>query len=637
MRARLRVLAIALALGVFASVIGAALYLIPNDKIPLVHIVTDLVVHIGVLQSPAAADLGLHPPAILDQANPNIGIITIDETSIANPQAGTPPWPFPRSLYGRLLDRLRAAGAKTVAFDIDFVDPSVDPTQDAAFAAAMRRVPSILAYTVNTTTNGNWGEKPPTADLAPYAAATGFSTVDQPGNVMIGQPPVIRTGSSGKYRNGRFTSLAAAAVETYTGRRIDETQLPRLGASLLFLPPVVTTSQITQSNGAEVQWQTPDFAGAGTISFANALTEPIADLRAFANGRLIYVGATAQALGDYLQTTGGYESGLFSNARYADQLMRHIYLRPAPVWLNVLLIVLLALALALSLALMRPAVGIAVAIAVIVVYAWLNLYLFVHWLYWLDLLHVGIAMGLSTIFVSSFRVLNEGAQRRMVTEMFGMHVSPAIVSDILKQDDPRGALALRGKRVKATIFYSDIRGFTAMSETMTPEEIYGQLNEYFEEMCAIIFKYGGYVDKFIGDCVMAVFSAPYQTPDDARNAVLSAVEQQQKIRELSARWVAEGKREFTVGMGVNTGDVVMGNLGSSSRMNYTVIGDNVNVAARLYNVAKGGEIIISETTYAECKDAVVVTELEPVSVKGKVAPIAIYNVTDIKQNHTPSA
>jgi adenylate cyclase len=240
-------------------------------------------------------------------------------------------------------------------------------------------------------------------------------------------------------------------------------------------------------------------------------------------------------------------------------------------------------------------------------------------------------MLLGTMMVAIYRVLHEGAQKRMVTEMFGMHVSPAIVSDILKQDDPRSGLALTGKRVKATIFYSDIRGFTAMSETMTPEEIYGQLNEYFEEMCKIIFEYGGYVDKFIGDCVMAVFSAPYQTPDDARNAVISAVKQQEKILELSARWMAEGKKEFTVGMGVNTGDVVMGNLGASSRMNYTVIGDNVNVAARLYNVAVGGEIIISETTYAECKELIEVDDREPVSVKGKSAPIAIYNVRSLKE------
>ncbi|HUY11921.1 MAG TPA: adenylate/guanylate cyclase domain-containing protein, partial [Candidatus Dormibacteraeota bacterium] len=130
----------------------------------------------------------------------------------------------------------------------------------------------------------------------------------------------------------------------------------------------------------------------------------------------------------------------------------------------------------------------------------------------------------------------------------------------------------------------------------------------------------------IGDCVMAVFSAPYQTPDDAQNAVLAAIEQQKRIEELAEKWSAQGRKIFTVGMGINTGEVVMGNLGSSSRMNYTVIGDNVNTAARLYNVAKGGQIIISETTYNEVRELIDVTEMEPVTVKGKVEPLRIFDV-----------
>jgi adenylate cyclase len=129
---------------------------------------------------------------------------------------------------------------------------------------------------------------------------------------------------------------------------------------------------------------------------------------------------------------------------------------------------------------------------------------------------------------------------------------------------------------------------------------------------------------------MAVFSAPFQTPDDPAKAVRAAVEQQLLIKQLSAKWEAQGKHAFTVGMGINTGDVVMGNLGATSRMNYTVIGDNVNVAARLYNVAKGGEIVISQATYDHVRDLVDVVEMEPVVVKGKSVPIRIYNVTGIK-------
>jgi adenylate cyclase len=168
-----------------------------------------------------------------------------------------------------------------------------------------------------------------------------------------------------------------------------------------------------------------------------------------------------------------------------------------------------------------------------------------------------------------------------------------------------------------------------MSENMTPEQIYAALNEYFEEMCRLVFAYGGYVDKFIGDCVMAVFSAPNPLPDDPYRAVRSAWDQQQRIAEMMHEWGAAGRKVFTVGMGLNTGEVVMGNLGSSDRLNYTVIGDSVNTASRLYNVAKGGQIIISESTYEEVKDRFVVNELTPVFVKGKVLALRNFEVVGL--------
>jgi adenylate cyclase len=250
-------------------------------------------------------------------------------------------------------------------------------------------------------------------------------------------------------------------------------------------------------------------------------------------------------------------------------------------------------------------------------------------LHWVNLVHVDASIALAALFVALYRTVTEGADKRVITEMFGKHVSPAIVEHMLAHDDPLKALDLSGKRVKVTIFYSDIRGFTAMSEKMSPEEIYGALNEYFEEMCRIVFQYGGFVDKFIGDCLMAVFSAPNPQPDDAYNAVRSAWEQQQKILTMMTEWAAQGRPIFTVGMGLNTGEVVMGNLGSADRLNYTVIGDNVNTAARLYNVAKGGQTIISESTYEEVKDCFVVNELTPVFVKGKALPLRNFEIVGL--------
>lgn len=635
MPAKVRALVIALVLGLIASAIGETLQLLPLGTLPSANRIADLVVHFSLLNS--ASKLGFSAPAYDTQPNPNLGIVTIDDATYKSMG-----FPLPRAMYGTVLRKLKAAGAKAVAFDIDFLGPSKwGAADDAAFAAGMRQVPSVIGYSVGTTTSGQFGAQFPPPTLQQAAANIGFTTVDSPGGYLLGMPLQIDTASTGTNANEKLLSLPAAAVTTFQGHPIDFASIPTFnsggGRVMLVLAPKTESHLI---GGADVD--TTDYPGRGIMSFADVYnTNDIKGLSEFAKGALIYIGSTAAATFDFSTTARGARiPGLYINARMADQLMRGYYLHIAPFWLDVLLAIVLPLISALSFSLMRTSYAIVAGLVAMLAVAYLNAYLFVEHLYWIDLIHVSLAMLLGTMFVAIYRVINEGAQRKMVTNMFGMHVSPAIVKDILSQDDPRGALALRGKRVKATIFYSDIRGFTSMSETMTPEEIYGQLNEYFEEMCKIIFEYGGYVDKFIGDCVMAVFSAPYQTPDDARNAVISAVKQQEKIREMSERWKAEGKKQFTVGMGINTGDVVMGNLGASSRMNYTVIGDNVNVAARLYNVAKGGEIIISETTYAECKELVDVDELEPVMVKGKTQPIHIYNVKDLKAPAaapTPSA
>jgi class 3 adenylate cyclase/CHASE2 domain-containing sensor protein len=622
MPAKIRALVIALVLGALASAIGETLQLLPLNVFPIANRIADLIAHVGILDY--SQQLGYGQPIYDSEPNRDLGIITVDDITYKKMS-----FPFPRCTYGSLLKKLKAAGAKVVVFDIDFVDPSRWGAQDdKCFADGLRAMPSVLAYAINTTSTGRigTGESIDPA-LRPYAKAIGFTTIDTPGGYLIGQPVEIDTGSTGVNSNERLFSVAASGVSTFFGKPLNVAAIPTYQGIMPLLPPRL---QHLQDLATGTETLNAGYAGRGVISFANAYDDSVDELRPFAKGALIYIGGTATALTDFWVTARGRDPGLFVNARFADQMMRGFYLRVAPLWFDILLAIALPLLSALSFTLMRTIQAIFISLFATLVYAYLNLAIFVKLLIWIDLVHVVGAMILGTMFVAIYRVINEGSQRRMVTNLFGMHVSPAIVDDILKQDDPKGTLALKGKRVKATIFYSDIRGFTSMSETMTPEEIYTQLNEYFEEMCNIIFEYDGYVDKFIGDCVMAVFSAPYQTPDDAKNAVIAAVKQQEKILELSAKWKAEGKKEFTVGMGINTGEVVMGNLGASSRMNYTVIGDNVNVAARLYNVAKGGEIIISETTYAECKDIVEVDEREPVAVKGKTQPISIYNVKTIK-------
>ena len=609
---RFRKLGVSLALAVCASAVGATLYLLPLSKLNFANRIEDYRVH---------ADALSHGPS-LQEPNDSLALITIDEESIGNARAGLGNWPFARSVYGRLLNRLSQAGAKTVAFDIDFLEPSADRSQDAAFAAAARHIPTIIGYTVTTTSSGIPGaELPP--PIFRSAMKPGFTTIDTPGGVVIGQPLRIAPMPAG-FPGGAADSLALAAAQAYRGAGIDPRFVPTFNGELVIVP-FREAGHVDLSQRAGAQAVDVGFVSQ-SLSFADALTAPIDQLRIFAHGRLVVVGATAQALSDFAPTIDGLYPGVYVHARLIDQLLSGTFVRPAPRWLDLALIVLLPLLLAAALSQLRPPVAIGLALIAILAYVALAAALFVYRLYWLDLLHVAIAMVMAALAVVAYRVLTEAAQRRFVTEIFGRHVSPAVVHDLLKSDDPKAALALSGKRAKATIFYSDIRGFTAASERMSAEAIYDQLNEYFEAMCDIIFQYGGYVDKFIGDCIMVVFSAPEQTPDDARKAVEAALEQQRMIEELGRRWQAEGKKPFSVGMGINTGSVVMGNLGSSARMNYTVIGDDVNVAARLYNVAAGGQIIVSESTYEEVKDAFELRELAPVTVKGKSAPLRCFEV-----------
>jgi adenylate cyclase len=608
---RFRRLGISLALAACAGVAGAAFYLAPFNSLAFANRIEDYRVLADVLVRTSA----------YEEPNDALALITIDEESIGNARAGLGAWPFKRNVYGKLLRRLAQAGARAAVFDIDFLEPSADPSQDAAFASAARAIPTVIGYTVTTTSAGIPGAELPPPPLR-SAMQLGFTTIDTPGGVVIGQP--LRIVPMPQVPGGAALSLALAATDTYRGRLVDTRAIPTLRGEILIVPfheaGHIDTTQRAGAQAVDVGFVSQ------SLSFADALTAPAEQLRIFARGRLVVIGATAQALPDFAPTVNGLYPGVYVHARLIDQLLTGMFVRPAPDWLNLAVIVLLPLLLAAGLAQLRPPIAIALALLTILAYICFAAALFAYRLYWLDLVHVAGAMVFAALAVVAYLVLTEAAQRRFVTEIFGRHVSPAVVADILKSDDPKAAFALAGKRAKVTIFYSDIRDFTATSERMTAEAIYDQLNEYFDAMCEVIFRYGGYVDKFIGDCIMVVFSAPAQTPDDARKAVEAALEQQRVIRELGKRWESEGKPPFTVGMGINTGSVVMGNLGSSSRMNYTVIGDDVNVAARLYNVAAGGQIIVSESTYNEVKDFFELRELEPVTVKGKSAPLRNFEV-----------
>ncbi len=203
------------------------------------------------------------------------------------------------------------------------------------------------------------------------------------------------------------------------------------------------------------------------------------------------------------------------------------------------------------------------------------------------------------------------------------YLSPNIVDKVLAS---KQEIQLGGEKNKVTILFADIRGYTRMSQQMNVNEIVEMLNEHFTEMTHIIFQHGGTLDKFIGDSVMAVFGSPFSSDNDEYNAIMAAQAMQQAMKKRNEIRQQRNQIPFQIGIGINTGDVITGNIGSPEKMDYTVIGDTVNLAARLQGIAKGGEIIVGDETYQPVKDKFEFTLCGEVSLKNILYPVQCYCV-----------
>jgi len=263
--------------------------------------------------------------------------------------------------------------------------------------------------------------------------------------------------------------------------------------------------------------------------------------------------------------------------------------------------------------------------SVFVIWLATTFYYFICKQVWVEYTPVALLIIFIYILITTWRFFTEEKEKRWLKKTFGQYLSPAVINEIMKSPD---ALALGGKRQEMTVLFSDIRGFTTISEASSPEEVVALLNEYLTKMTEIVFKYQGTLDKFIGDAVMAFWNAPVEQKDHPRRAVLCAIDMIEELKKLQVKWRAEGKPVLDIGIGVNTGDMVVGNMGSLERMDYTVIGDNVNLGSRLESLNKEFKthIIISESTYNNVRDIVNARSLGSTKVKGKEKAVQIYGV-----------
>jgi class 3 adenylate cyclase/GAF domain-containing protein len=233
---------------------------------------------------------------------------------------------------------------------------------------------------------------------------------------------------------------------------------------------------------------------------------------------------------------------------------------------------------------------------------------------------------LDAIAKQSDSAVFEDIEKNAIKNAFQRYVSPEVINDILAEPDKN---YLNTDKREITVLFSDLRGFTAMSEQISAEQVVEILNEHFDAMVKIILKNRGTLDKFVGDEIMALFGAPIYMESHALKAIKTALEMQKAQRELTRKFKKKYGMDVEIGIGINTGEMVVGNIGCSQRTDYTVIGDAVNVAARICDAAGSGDILITENTLAEVKKLVKVKELKPMRLKGKSKPLQVYNVTGL--------
>ncbi|MDP7038452.1 MAG: adenylate/guanylate cyclase domain-containing protein [Myxococcota bacterium] len=344
--------------------------------------------------------------------------------------------------------------------------------------------------------------------------------------------------------------------------------------------------------------------------------------------KIVLFGMTAMGLYDLRPTPfSATTPGVYIHASAMQNIIDGFYLERY--FGSALMEILFYLLLGLMMGLIFPRIpawgGLLATLAFAVAVYWVDTtYIFSQGIWMLNVLPT---MQAFTTFlgVTIHGYLTEGREKRQIRKAFQFYLTKSVVDEMLKDSDK---LKLGGEKRTCSVLFSDIRGFTTISERLSPEQLVYLLNAYLTPMTNIVFKYDGTLDKYMGDAIMAIFGAPIAHKDHAVRACLTALDMMEDLYVLQGQWREQGLPEIDIGIGVNTGPMSVGNMGSEIRFDYTVMGDNVNLGSRLEGINKqyGSNIIISEYTYLEVKEHVYAREIDSVRVKGKREPVVIYEL-----------
>jgi adenylate cyclase len=619
-------------------------------------------------------DWRLSATARPETARRDIALVEIDEYSLQNLEAAAGRWPWPRVVHASLVDYLSRAPAKLIAYDVTFGAPDSrlgfrmgDATlsgadSDRAFAESVERAGNVLLL-ADATYGGEKADAPP-------VPATGFA-LDVPGilerRTLLLPYPELADAAAGFGHNFLALDADGPVRHTVPFVRSHGVAVPSLGMAAALqaagVPPAQVTLQDevmaigsrrmpltlvhtrTPDGEQTFYWRPIDFRGPALLedlksrpypsyAFYDLLyseeqllagEKPNVDPAVFKD-KIVFVGVTASGLFDVFETpfARGKMPGIQVHAAVADDVLSDRFITAASAGTRVAIVVASALLVGL-LAAALPAWWAALAAGLFVAaLAAAALRLFAAGT-WVNLTQPALASSLALFGGVAYQYFVEGRERRKVSRLFGRYVSKDVYEQLLANP----ALArLGGQRREMTVLFSDVRAFTTLTEQGEPEAIVGTLNEYFTRMVDLVFRHQGTLDKFVGDMVMALFGAPLDDPDHAEHAVQAALDMVKALGELNERWRAEGRPTLDIGIGINTGPMIAGNIGSEAIMSYTVIGDAVNLGSRLESLNKqyGTRIIISDATRRRLTGRYALRPLGEVVVKGKSQAVSIFEL-----------
>ncbi len=532
---------------------------------------------------------------------PEIIIVGIDENSFQDLRKA---WPWPRRFHAQLIRYLKASGARLIVFDVIFAEPS-DPKEDQDFADAILEAGNvILATTIERSENTHVSRQILVQPYAPFrqaALGVGLTLVTPEGDGIV------------RRFNLRFS---------------EQVNLSEIVARCFFPSLIIPANLSGLINFTGPPGHIP------AVSYSRLLLDPEPSLTARFKGKIVFVGRILEAsptpLADafytpYFSNTGQLMPGVEILGQVTNTLLKgkwggELGLLPR---LAFYLAVLLFFAFLVGRS--SPSGAVAVLAGFIFLLYGLSFLVFLQWNFWVPvvLLSGGLAMVYAGHIFAYYWI--ESQEKRWLRQAFSHYVSDSLVEAIIAHPD---RLQLGGEEVEVTVLFVDLVGFSSLAETTAPRELIRLLNEYFTATTEIILAHKGTVDKFIGDAVMAFWGAPLPLADHAVLGCKAALGIQAAMGRLTEGWGAQGFHRISTRIGLHSGPVIAGNVGSKKRFSYTVMGDTVNLAARLQDANRtyGTEIILSQATRRRLLNAFLIRELDLVQVRGRGQSVTIYEL-----------